>query len=184
MRLCDMSHCLSFSGLLEWFQVLRSNVNHLLKVYRRAPTAETPLCVNIICFPSPCLSVGCRVPCAAGSAAVCDHWSWLWLIWLPEHSFTTHDKKWGRGGCLFGPESCKHQRRYSNLTFLCSAVTAFCLQGSFSLPPCQPSPPLPHILANMGGCLWSLLETVTRATPPCVSVTCRLFLQPPVCVPE
>lgn len=60
-------------------------------------------------------------------------------------------KEWGRGGSLFGPESWKHRRRYSNLTFLSSAVTPSCLQGSFSLPPCQPPPPLPHLPRNHGG---------------------------------
>lgn len=88
-----MSHRLSFSRLIGWFRVSRSNVNHLLKVYRCAATAETPVCVNIICFRSSRLSLGCRVPRAAGGATACDRWSWLWLIWLPEHSINNHDKK-------------------------------------------------------------------------------------------
>lgn len=182
-----MSHCLSFSRLIGWFQVSRSNVNHLLKVSRRAPTAETPVCVNIICFPSPCLSLGCGVP--RGGWRCRRVWSLgLIVAHLTARALNQQpgQKEWGRGGSWFRPESCKHQRGYSNLPFLSSAVTASCLQGSFS-----PSKslsaffPIFRAITMGGGCLWSeLLKTVTRATPPRASVTCRLCLQPPVCVQE
>lgn len=180
-----MSHSLSFSGLIEWFQVSRLNVNHLLKVYQRAPTAETPVCVNIICFSSPCLPLGCRVMCAAGGAAACDHRSWLWLIWLLVHSINTHDKK-----------SEEEEGVYSGLNPVHTSVD---IQTShfkawLSLLPVFRAPSLsfpvsllrlfPIFLTIMGGCLWSELEMVTWATPPHDSVTYRLFLQPPVCVPE
>lgn len=104
-----MSQCLSLSGQTGWLQVSHSNVNHLLKVYRRAPTAEAPGCANIIGSVSLCLSLGCRNPCVAGGGAACDRWSWLWLICLPGHSINNGNKKErGRGGCLFGPGSCKN----------------------------------------------------------------------------
>lgn len=181
-----MSHCLSFSGLIGWIQVSRSNVNHLLKVYRRALTAETPVCVNRICFLSPCLSLGCRVPCVAGGAAACDHWSWLWLIWLPERSINHQDNKSEEEeGVYWGlhPANTSADIKTSHFRARLSPLPVF-RALSLSLPVSLPFL-FPIFLAIMGGrCLWSELETVTRVTPSRASFTCRLCLQPPVCVPE
>lgn len=72
---------------------------------------------------------------------------------LPARALNHHHNKSSEEeeGVSPGLDPIKPSLRHPNLIFLNSAVTASCLQGSFYLPPCRPSPPLPHLPRNHGG---------------------------------
>lgn len=91
----------------------------------------------------------------------------MWLICLPELSITHNKSSEEEEGVSPGLDPIKPSLRHPNLIFLNSAVTASCLQGSFCLPPCQPSPPLPHLPRNHGGGGVYDLSWRRRPGPPC-----------------